>query len=135
MLPTCSDGLPENSLMKSHTVTMLKPESGYLFVLLSMSILRCYEKTPNIVSRQVTKPFVTLRGSFIMYFAYWRYGSLSSNIHSSLSKRRRETKSTFISQFLELYLPVFAKQSEKVTCIKSVFLFNKVVFTRKNVPL
>lgn len=51
--------------------------------------------------------------------------------HSSLSKRRRETKSPFISKFHGLFLPVFAKQSEKVACIKSVFLFNKVDFARK----
>ena len=88
MLPTCSDDFPENSMIKSHTVTILNPESGYLFVLLSISIRVSIHETPSAVSRQATKPFVTLRGSSIMFFAYWRYGSLSSNIHSSLPKRR-----------------------------------------------
>ena len=64
-------------------------------------------------------------------FCLLALGSLSRNIHSSLSKRRRETKSPFISQFQRLFLPVFAKQSEKVACIKSVFLFNKVDFAKK----
>ena len=87
------------------------------------------------MSRQATKPFATLRGSFYYVFAYRRYGSLSSNIHSSLSKRCIETQSPIISQFQKLFLLVFAKQSEKVACIKAVFLFNKVDFARKKVPL
>ena len=61
--------------------------------------------------------------------------SLLSNIHSSLSKRRRGTKSPLISPFQELFLPVFAKQSEKLICQKLLFLFNKVDFARKKVPL
>ena len=64
MLPTCSDDFPENSLIKSHTVTILNPESGYLFVLLSISIRVSIHETPSAVSRQATKPFVTLRREF-----------------------------------------------------------------------
>jgi len=37
--------------------------------------------------------------------------------------------------FSDVFCLHFAKQSEKVACIKLVFLFNKVDFARKKVPL
>ena len=96
------------------------------------------------MSRQATKPFLHSKevllffvlpyGIFVVFIENIRNPIEARNgglPHSSLSKRRRETKSPFISQFHGLFLPVFAKQSEKVACIKAVFLFNKVDFARK----
>ena len=39
------------------------------------------ERTPIAVSRQATKPFLTLRGSFIISYLPIGWWSLSSNIH------------------------------------------------------
>lgn len=85
------------------------------------------------MSQQATKPFLHHKRVPCLSFAHFRafWWSLLSNIHSSLSKRRRETKSPLISPFQELFLPVFAKQSEKLICQKLLFLFNKVDFARK----
>ena len=78
------------------------------------------------MSQQATKPFLHHKRVPCFLLAHFRayWWSLLSNIHSSLSKRRREAKSPSISQFQKLFLPVFAKQSEKEACIKLVFLFN-----------
>ena len=89
------------------------------------------------MSQQATKPFLHHNRvpcvSFAHFSEFW--WSLLSNIHSSLSKRRRGTKSHLYSSIFERFVWRFAKQSIKMICQKRVFLLNNVYFDQKLVSL
>ena len=73
--------------------------------------------------------------NFAIAFCFLHLPCMLTIFHSSLPKRRRETKSHWYSSVFERFAWRFAKQSIKMICQRRVFLLNNVYFDQKLVSL